>query len=109
MSTPTDQAKARNAFKISEFCDRNSIGLATYHKLKRRGLGPREMRLGAAIRVTLGAERDWQTARENPAPAEAKALEAEAEERRERAKRAGDLAAQSTRHISRTRPRAAKG
>jgi hypothetical protein len=95
-----DVENARSAFTIAEFCGRNAIGLATFHKLKRQGLGPREMRLGSAIRISIEAERDWRNARENPGPQEAKELAAQATDRRERARAAGKLAAQSPRHIS---------
>jgi predicted DNA-binding transcriptional regulator AlpA len=56
----------RQAFSIQEFTFRNGISLATYHKLKSQGRAPREMVLGRAIRISIEAERDWRTAREQP-------------------------------------------
>ncbi len=70
----------RSAYSIPEFCERNNISTPTYYQLKRLGLGPTEMRLGAAIRITAHAELEWQVARENPTGAEAMAR-AEGEER----------------------------
>ena len=49
-----------------EFCRRNHISEPTYYKLRARGLGPKEMRLGSAVRITRTSELDWQEARSNP-------------------------------------------
>ena len=59
-TTEIERASARQpervAFSIGEFCVRNDIGTGTYHKMKRLGLGPDEMRVGNLIRVTREAE-----------------------------------------------------
>ena len=61
----------RSAFTIPEFCARNSISPAHYFNLKRRNQGPREIRAGKSVRISLEAEADWQRAREAASAAEA--------------------------------------
>jgi hypothetical protein len=36
---------------IDEYCARKQISRATYYKMRRQGLGPREERFGAAVRI----------------------------------------------------------
>ncbi len=76
---------SKAAFRIKEFCGRNSLSETTYHKLKARGLGPREMVVDGMIRISADAERDWQRARENPTGREAADHAEYAAQRRERA------------------------
>lgn len=97
---PRERQSERVAFSIQEFCWRNTISLPTYHKLKRAGLGPDEMRFGNVIRVTAEAELKWQRARTNPKGDEARATAAAAAATVARGRRAGKLAAQSERHVS---------
>jgi hypothetical protein len=93
--------RQRSSFSILEFCTRNNISLGTYHKLKRAGLGPAEMRLGNVVRVTSQAEREWQAARTTPTEGiEVEAREASENEAKTRAKKAGKLSAASPRHVS---------
>ena len=71
MGTTRSEAPAsvpeRVAFPISEFCFRNRISRATYHRLRTEGRGPVEMRIGLnLIRITVEAERDWQRAMQVP-------------------------------------------
>jgi hypothetical protein len=49
---------------IGEFCARQRMSQATFHKLLRLGIGPRVMSVGTSVRITLEAERDWQRERE---------------------------------------------
>jgi hypothetical protein len=88
------------AFSIAEFCARNRISISTFHKLKNLGRGPRLMCLGRAIRISVEAERDWRAAREQPSSVEAKRRAQDAAWRSIAAKRAGNLAVQSPRHVS---------
>jgi hypothetical protein len=89
------QKLERVAFSIQEFCFRNNISPPTYHKLKRAGRAPKEMRLGPAlVRITLDAEAQWQRARTN-APNEPEIARAVA-----RSRKAGQLAVQSPLHVS---------
>lgn len=106
---PPAREVERVAFSISEFCIRNGFGTGTYHKLKRLGLGPAELRVGNIVRITLAAEQKWQRARTNPTGDELKARERAEAVAVARGKNAGRLAAASDKHISKTRRRAARG
>jgi hypothetical protein len=87
----------RNLYTIPEFCARNSISRQKYNRMREQGLGPRETRLGLnTIRVSADAERDWQQEAEKPRPD----LE---EQAAERAIKAGEAAAKSPKHVSKTR------
>ena len=88
------------AFSIAEFCARNRISLSTFHKLKNQGRGPRLMCLGRAIRISVEAERDWRSAREQPTGAEARQRDRDGKARSISGGRAGRIAAQSAKHIS---------
>jgi hypothetical protein len=55
---------------IPEFCDTERISLSFYYKLKRLGLGPREMELGKAKRISPEARAEWRRAREKQTTAE---------------------------------------
>jgi predicted DNA-binding transcriptional regulator AlpA len=49
-----------DSLRIEEFCHRHGISRSTYYDLKRRGLGPREMRIGRRnIRISAADDRDW--------------------------------------------------
>ena len=61
----------RQAFSIPEFCFRNGISNSSYHKFRAQGRGPREMRLGRVIRISIEAEADWRRSRELPDETEA--------------------------------------
>jgi hypothetical protein len=104
-STENIVAPDRTAFAVAEFCYRNSISLSLYHKLKNAGLGPKEMRLGAAIRISIAAEREWQAARTSPEGAEAEAAARAAAGSLTRGRRAGRLSVRSPRHIANVRRR----
>jgi hypothetical protein len=95
----------QQAFLIKEFCKRNRISLATYHKIKKEGRGPREMSLGRAIRISIEAERDWRAAREMPDDTEARLIKREAEARSRLSRHAGARAAASKRHVSKRHAR----
>jgi hypothetical protein len=100
----------RMAFSIEQFCARNGIGVSTYHKLKRQGRGPVEMRLGpCTVRVSIEEEKIWREARSHPAKAEAKVVAAAAAKLVARGRYAGRLAVQSPRHVAnKRRQRAAR-
>ncbi len=51
---------------IREFCCRNSLSHTSYFELRRRGQGPREMRVLSKILISPEAERDWRRERETP-------------------------------------------
>ena len=52
------------SYTIAEFCAAEHITAPTFYKLKRAGLGPKEMRHGAAIRISPRAPRMAGGARE---------------------------------------------
>jgi hypothetical protein len=93
----------QQAFKIPLFCQRNNICVPFYYKLKSLGLGPREMRFGSAVRISIEAERDWRAARETLS-AEASLI---AKERTARGRKAGAAAAASPRHVTKQRAKKA--
>ncbi len=48
---------------IPEFCARKCISVPFYYVLRKRGLGPREVHLGRAVRITPEAEAEWDRER----------------------------------------------
>jgi hypothetical protein len=87
------------AFTIREFCKAHGLGIASYYKLKRLGLGPREMLLaGNIIRISIEAAAEWRAARENPKAAEVKECARLAEQRQERSRKAAKRAIESPEH-----------
>jgi hypothetical protein len=91
------------AMSINEFCLRQKICSATYYKLKKRGLGPTELRFGNIVRITPEAEAAWRVARENPEGQEADDLSAHDEALRAHAQRAARVAVESPHHIANRR------
>ena len=49
---------------IESFCDANGISMSHYFVLKRKGKGPREMKVGKRVLITPEAEAAWRRARE---------------------------------------------
>lgn len=99
MATTKSEARStspleRVAFTVPEICFRNNISMPTYQRLRKQGLGPKEMRFGLnGIRVTAAAEREWQERLQQPNPD----LEQQAAER---AVKAGTAGAKSDLHVS---------
>jgi hypothetical protein len=93
------------ALTIAEFCAIERMSLATYHKLKRGGRGPDEVRFPGMtfIRITAQARREWHARIEQWRQEQAAQLEQR--RRTELATAAGRRAAQSPRHISKQRRR----
>jgi hypothetical protein len=52
------------AYTIPRFCEAHDISVRFYFKMRDAGLGPREMRIGRAVRISLKAAADWAVARE---------------------------------------------
>jgi hypothetical protein len=89
------------AFTIDEFCRRNAISPALYHKLKRENRGPAEMVIGPhSIRISVTAEKEWHAAMAKPVGEVAERLAAEARERISKAKHAAKLSVESDKHVS---------
>jgi hypothetical protein len=76
--------KPGDAHTIPSFCESNAISASKYFSLKREGRGPREIDLDGRILITPEAEADWRRERE-------------AETQANRAKRAKQQAAESSR------------
>lgn len=81
--TPTIGA----VYKIEQFCELHGISKSQYYSLRRSGLGPREMRLGGAVRIALSDAEAWRRAMSDPQGAAAKAAEETRERYVDRAKR----------------------
>jgi hypothetical protein len=56
---PDDRSKT-----ITQFCRAEQMSRPFYFKLRKRGLGPRELREGRFIRITPEAHAEWRRARE---------------------------------------------
>jgi hypothetical protein len=66
----------RLALSISEFCKAHGISEGFFYKLKKRGEGPREMKVGARALISFEAAAEWRRAREaqhSPRPSVARA------------------------------------
>jgi predicted DNA-binding transcriptional regulator AlpA len=59
-----DPPVSRAAYSVRQFCEAFGISETTYFKLKSKGKGPREMRLGKRILISLEAADAWRRARE---------------------------------------------
>jgi hypothetical protein len=89
------------ASTIRQFCRDHGISIPTYYVLKKRGLGPAEMRMARIIRISAEAAAAWRHARENPGKAEAAETSKISETLRDRAVNAAAKAVASPLHISR--------
>ena len=52
-------------YSIREFCEAHRISLSTYFKMQREGIGPREMRIGSRVMISLESAAAWRRARES--------------------------------------------
>jgi predicted DNA-binding transcriptional regulator AlpA len=92
--------KHEPSYTIREFCAAEGITTPTFYKLKKQGLGPKEMRLGTAVRISHRARLAWQRARENPKGKEAEAVRLAAEALLKRSAAAVERAVASPNHVS---------
>src|ERR1700730_10417454 len=87
---------------IPEFCRLHGISRSMYYVLRAQGCGPREMRIGRIIRITVDANRDWQHRMEAAgAPGSASrptTLEKERSEKEKRHRERSDSHARQKRH-----------
>jgi hypothetical protein len=58
------------ALSIAKFCAVHGISRELYFKLKRNGLGPREMHVGSRVLISVEAAAAWRRAREAAAAAQ---------------------------------------
>ena len=90
-----------------EFCLRNRISNATFHKLQRDGRGPDVIRFSPQlIRISIEAEREWREHLGHPDDAEIKRREQAREIAVKRGRVGGAAAAESPTHISAVHRRA---
>ena len=61
------------ALTIQQFCEVFNISEGFYYKLKKKKLGPREMKVGTRTLITVEAAKAWGRERERITEAEAKA------------------------------------
>jgi predicted DNA-binding transcriptional regulator AlpA len=54
------KASPRLALTIDEFCKAFGISRSLYYILRRQGLGPREMRFGSHIVISMEAADQWR-------------------------------------------------
>ena len=59
MTMLNDVAHEERAMTIADFCYRENMSKATYYKLKRADLGPRETCILNLIRISPEARADW--------------------------------------------------
>jgi hypothetical protein len=64
-----EPALPRAAFTIKEFCEAHRLSEAMYFKLRAAGFGPREMRTGRKVTISMEAAKEWRRARENSSQA----------------------------------------
>jgi predicted DNA-binding transcriptional regulator AlpA len=62
-----EKASPRLALTIDEFCKAFGISRSLYYILRRQGLGPREMRFGVHIVISMEAADQWRREHEGNA------------------------------------------
>jgi len=55
------------AYSIKQFCELHGLSLDFFFRLRRRGLGPRVMKVGARTLISVEAAADWRAERERAA------------------------------------------
>jgi hypothetical protein len=90
---------------IDEFCFSERWSRATFFKMQRLGVAPPTYRLPGTniVRISARARREWREHMEKFAQEEA--AQQERERRADHARRAGQAAARSEHHVSKTRKR----
>jgi predicted DNA-binding transcriptional regulator AlpA len=61
-------ATARKAASIEEFCQAHDLSRASFYNMRKSGIGPREMRVGARVLISDEAASDWRRERKQAAP-----------------------------------------
>jgi hypothetical protein len=59
VSTERRRRRPRRSLTIEQFCRQHQISRSTYYELRRRGLGPKEMHVLGAVRISPRADRGW--------------------------------------------------
>lgn len=55
-------AMSSSILTIPQFCERFNLSLSTYYRLKRDGLGPRELRVGRRVIIPAKIADEWAEA-----------------------------------------------
>jgi hypothetical protein len=50
----------RTGFSIPEWCAKNGYSESFYYKIRKQGLGPRELRVGKKVTITKEADEEWR-------------------------------------------------
>jgi predicted DNA-binding transcriptional regulator AlpA len=58
-STVPQQNPGEASFSVDEFCARHNMSRSTFYALQRTEQGPRYMKIGRRVRITLEAEQLW--------------------------------------------------
>jgi hypothetical protein len=69
-NTPAHQGQ-HAAYTVAEFCQAYRISRSKLYQLWDVGIGPRVLKIGAKILITIDAARDWQRERETASNVEA--------------------------------------
>jgi len=94
---------AGSSLSINQFCQRHGFSRGKYFDMRKAGLGPTEMRLGPSmVRISAEADLAWQHARQNPSGSELIEIEHARADLTARGSRAGSVAVQSPKHVSKT-------
>jgi hypothetical protein len=64
-TNPSDDRKA--VFSIDEFCRGHDLSRATFYILQKTGRGPRLMRVGTRVLISVEAAADWRRRMETEA------------------------------------------
>jgi hypothetical protein len=60
--TPSAPPPIGKSMKIGEWCVKERISRSNYYKRRKEGIGPRETRFGASVRITPEADAEWRAA-----------------------------------------------
>jgi predicted DNA-binding transcriptional regulator AlpA len=58
-NTSVRNGPAGRSMTQDEFCQMHGISKSTYYEMRRRGLGPKEMRFGGVVRISAAANEEW--------------------------------------------------
>jgi hypothetical protein len=61
---PLPDRQDRAAFTIAEFCEVHRLSRSALYKMWAAGTGPRIMRAGSKVLISIEAARDWRRERE---------------------------------------------
>jgi len=63
------------AYTISSFCVAHDLSESMFHKMRDKGIGPREMRVGSRVLITFESAAIWRAEREAATAAAREAAE----------------------------------